>query len=111
MIVQVLIVGVPLLAIFLWYVQTPGQDVVRATSGSKDHVLFTSRELRRFHCFTDKAIRSWRLVLADYLARDLEVNTISNVSASDVNLVSENQTDFIFSVIGEEFWGLLDVWY
>ena len=24
-------------------------------------------------------------------------NTISNVSASDVNLVSENQTDFIFS--------------
>ena len=30
-------------------------------------------------------------------------NTISNVSASDVNLVSENQTDFIFSVIGEEF--------
>ena len=28
--------------------------VVRATSGSKDHVLFTSRELRRFHCFTDK---------------------------------------------------------
>lgn len=30
-------------------------------------------------------------------------NTISDVSASDVNLVSERQTDFIFSVVGEEF--------
>ena len=40
--------------------------VVRATSGSKDHVLFTSRELRRFHCFTDKQFdhgdRFWRTV-------------------------------------------------
>ena len=40
--------------------------VVRATSGSKDHVLFTSRELRRFHCFTDKQFdhgdRFWRII-------------------------------------------------
>ena len=40
--------------------------VVRATSGSKDHVLFTSRELRRFHCFTDKQFdhgdRCWRTI-------------------------------------------------
>ncbi len=63
LIVQVLIVGVPLLAIFLWYVQTPG----------------------------------------GLFGKGFGSNTISNVSASDVNLVSENQTDFIFSVIGEEF--------
>lgn len=66
LIVQVLIVGVPLLAIFLWYVQDTRTGVVRATSGSKDHVLFTSRELRRFHCFTDKQFdhgdRFWRTV-------------------------------------------------
>ena len=40
--------------------------VVRATSGSKDHVLFTSRELRRFHCFTDKQFDHgdwfWRII-------------------------------------------------
>lgn len=54
LIVQVLIVGVPLLAIFFVVCPDTRTGVVRATSGSKDHVLFTSRELRRFHCFTDK---------------------------------------------------------
>ena len=62
LIVQVLIVGVPLLVVC----SDTRTGVVRATSGSKDHVLFTSRELRRFHCFTDKQFdhgdRFWRTI-------------------------------------------------
>lgn len=102
LIVQVLIVGVPLLAIFLWYVQTPGQ------------VLLEPHQVARIMSFLhpenyadSTALQTSNSIMAigagGLFGKGFGSNTISNVSASDVNLVSENQTDFIFSVIGEEF--------
>lgn len=102
LIVQVLIVGVPLLAIFLWYVQTPGQ------------VLLEPHQVTRIMSFLhpenyadSTALQTSNSIMAigagGLFGKGFGSNTISNVSASDVNLVSENQTDFIFSVIGEEF--------
>ena len=94
--------GVPLLAIFLWYVQTPGQvllephQVARIMSFLHPENYADSTALQTSN--TSMAIGSGGL-----FGKGFGSNTISNVSASDVNLVSENQTDFIFSVIGEEF--------
>lgn len=76
--------------------------VVRATSGSKDHVL-----LHPENYADSTALQTSNSIMAigsgGLFGKGFGSNTISNVSASDVNLVSENQTDFIFSVIGEEF--------
>ena len=102
LIIQVLIVGVPLLVIFLWYVQTPGQ------------VLLEPHQVARIMSFLhpedyadSTALQTSNSIMAigsgGLFGKGYGSNTISNVSASDVNLVSENQTDFIFSVIGEEF--------
>ena len=97
-----MIIGVPLLAIFLWYVQTPGQ------------VLLEPHQVARIMSFLhpenyadSTALQTSNSIMAigsgGLFGKGFGSNTISNVSASDVNLVSENQTDFIFSVIGEEF--------
>ena len=99
---MIFIVGVPLLAIFLWYVQTPGQ------------VLLEPHQVARIMSFLhpenyadSTALQTSNSIMAigagGLFGKGFGSNTISNVSASDVNLVSENQTDFIFSVIGEEF--------
>ena len=85
LIVQVLIVGVPLLAIFLWYVQTPGQ------------VLLEPHQVARIMSFLHPEN------YADSTALQTS-NSIMAIGAGGLfGKVSENQTDFIFSVIGEEF--------
>ena len=102
LIVRVLIIGVPLLAIFLWYVQTPGQ------------VLLEPHQVARIMSFLhpenyadSTALQTSNSIMAigsgGLFGKGFGSNTISNVSASDVNLVSENQTDFIFAVAGEEY--------
>ena len=91
-----------ILGIFLWYVQTPGQ------------VLLEPHQVARIMSFLhpenyadSTALQTSNSIMAigagGLFGKGFGSNTISNVCASDVNLVSENQTDFIFSVIGEEF--------
>ncbi|MDD4371212.1 MAG: FtsW/RodA/SpoVE family cell cycle protein [Anaerostipes sp.] len=95
-------VGVPLFILFFWYIQTPGQillkphQVARVLSFINPSAYANSTALQTSNSVM--AIGSGGL-----FGKGFGANTISNVSASDVNLVSEQQTDFIFSVIGEEF--------
>ena len=102
LILRVLIIGIPLFAVFIWYVQTPGQ------------ILLESHQVARIMSFLNPAayadstaLQTANSVMAigsgGLFGKGFGSNTISDVSASDVNLVSERQTDFIFSVVGEEF--------
>ena len=101
LILRVLIIGIPLFAVFIWYVQTPGQ------------ILLESHQVARIMSFLNPAayadstaLQTANSVMAigsgGLFGKGFGSNTISDVSASDVNLVSERQTDFIFSVAGEE---------
>ncbi|MBU5458973.1 FtsW/RodA/SpoVE family cell cycle protein [Anaerostipes sp. MSJ-23] len=102
LIVRVLIIGIPLMVIFLWYVQTPGQILL------KPHQVARIMTFLHPENYADStALQTNNSVMAigsgGLFGKGFGSNTISNVSASDVNLVSERQTDFIFSVVGEEF--------
>ncbi|MCI5622481.1 rod shape-determining protein RodA [Anaerostipes sp. 494a] len=102
LIIRVLAIGIPLLAIFLWYVQTPGQILLRPHQVERI-VSFLHPE-----DYADStALQTSNSVMAigsgGLFGKGFGSSTISNVSASDVNLVSEQQTDFIFSAVGEEF--------
>lgn len=102
LIVRVLVIGIPLLAIFIWYVQTPNQILLRP------HQVARIMSFLHPEDFADStALQTSNSVMAigsgGLFGKGFGSNTISDVSASDVNLVSEQQTDFIFSVVGEEF--------
>nr|WP_300323279.1 FtsW/RodA/SpoVE family cell cycle protein [uncultured Anaerostipes sp.] len=102
LIVRVLIIGIPLLIIFLWYVQQPGQILL------KPHQVDRIMSFLHPEDYADStALQTNNSVMAigsgGLFGKGFGSNTISDVSASDVNLVSEQQTDFIFSVVGEEY--------
>lgn len=102
LIVRVLVIGIPLLVIFLWYVQTPNQILLRP------HQVARIMSFLHPEDYADStALQTSNSVMAigsgGLFGKGFGSNTISNISASDVNLVSERQTDFIFSVVGEEF--------
>ena len=66
LIVQVLIVGVPLLAIFLWYVQTPGQVLLEPHQVARIMSFLHPENYEDSTCFTDKQFdhgdRFWRTI-------------------------------------------------
>lgn len=102
LIVRCLVIGIPLLAVFLWYVQTPGQILL------KPHQVARIMSFLHPENYADStALQTNNSIMAigsgGLFGKGFGSNTISDVSASDVNLVSESQTDFIFSVVGEEF--------
>ena len=102
LIVRVVAVGVPLLAVFLWYVQQPYQILL------KNHQVERIMSFLHPEDYADStALQTNNSVMAigsgGLFGKGFGSNTISDVSSSDVNLVSEQQTDFIFSVVGEEF--------
>jgi rod shape determining protein RodA len=100
----VIAVSVPLFAIFIWYIQTPGQ------------ILLKAYQVKRIMSFIDPAkyesttaYQTNNSIMAigsgQLFGKGLNTNTISDVTVTvrDTGLVSEQQTDFIFSVVGEEF--------
>jgi rod shape determining protein RodA len=102
LIVRVLMIGVPLMAVFLWYVQTPGQILLKPHQVARIMTFLHPEDYAN-----STALQTNNSVMAigsgGLFGKGVGSNTISDVSASDVNLVSERQTDFIFSVVGEEF--------
>lgn len=116
---RVILIGVPLFVVFIFYIQTPGQ------------ILLKDYQVNRIMSFLnpDKYAATGRFqqdnsVMAigsgQLTGKGLNNNTISEsnqtvadvydeieneeigITVKDTNLVSEQQTDFIFSVIGEE---------
>ncbi|MBR0410111.1 MAG: rod shape-determining protein RodA [Eubacterium sp.] len=96
-----LLVMVPLAVIFIWYIQTPGQILLKDYQVTR---IMTFIEPSKYQDTT--AYQQQNSVMAigsgQLYGKGLNNNTISDVTVTDTGLVSEQQTDFIFSVIGEE---------
>lgn len=96
-----LMVLIPLLALFIWYIQTPGQILLKDYQVTR---IMTFIEPSKYQDTT--AYQQQNSVMAigsgQLYGKGLNNNTISAVTVTDTGLVSEQQTDFIFSVIGEE---------
>ncbi|MDO4977565.1 MAG: FtsW/RodA/SpoVE family cell cycle protein [Eubacteriales bacterium] len=98
-----IIIFVPLFAIFIWYIQTPNQVLL------KDYQVTRIMTFINPSAYADTtAYQQENSVMAigsgQLYGKGLNNNTISDVevTVTDTGLVSEQQTDFIFSVVGEE---------
>ncbi len=99
-----LLVMVPVSVLFIWYIQTPGQILLKDYQVTRIMTFINPSEYSSTTAYQQDnsvmAIGSGRLY-----GKGLNNNTISDVSSvtvTDTGLVSEQQTDFIFSVVGEE---------
>ena len=95
------IIGVPLLVLFLWYIQTPNQILLREYQVTRIMTFLNPSKYEDTTAYqqqnSEMAIGSGQLY-----GKGINNNTISEVTVTDTGLVSEQQTDFIFSVAGEE---------
>lgn len=100
---NVIVVMVPLMVLFLWYIQTPNQILLKDYQVTRIMTFINPSKYASSTAYQQDnsvmAIGSGQLY-----GKGLHNNTISGVSVTvtDTGLVSEQQTDFIFSVIGEE---------
>jgi rod shape determining protein RodA len=96
-----LLIMIPVFALFIWYIQTPGQILLKDYQVTR---IMTFIEPSKYQDTT--AYQQQNSVMAigsgQLYGKGLNNNTISDVTVTDTGLVSEQQTDFIFSVIGEE---------
>lgn len=94
-------VCIPLTILFLWYIQTPGQILLRDYQVTRIMTFLDPSKYSSTSAYQQEnsvmAIGSGQLY-----GKGLNNNTISDVTVADTGFVSEQQTDFIFSVVGEE---------
>ena len=95
-----IIIFVPLAVLFVWYIQTPNQVLLQDYQVTRIMSFINPSE------YSDSVYQQENSVMAigsgQLYGKGLNNNTISDVTVTDTGLVSEQQTDFIFSVIGEE---------
>lgn len=92
---------IPLGFLFIWYIQTPNQVLLHDYQVTR---IMTFLEPSKYSSTT--AYQQDNSVMAigsgKLYGKGLNNNTIADVTVSDTGFVSEQQTDFIFSVVGEE---------
>lgn len=95
------LVLIPLGFLFIWYIQTPDQILL------KDYQVTRIMTFINPAKYADTIYQQDNSVMAigsgKLYGKGLNNNTIAEVSVTDTGFVSEQQTDFIFSVVGEEF--------
>ena len=98
-----LLIAVPLAILFIWYIQTPNQILLKDYQVTRIMTFINPSKYS-----TSTAYQQDNSVMAigsgQLYGKGLSNNTISDVSVTvtESGLVSEQQTDFIFSVVGEE---------
>lgn len=100
----VIAVGVPAFALFIWYIQTPGQILLKEYQVTRIMSFINPAKYASTTAYqTNNSIMA--IGSGQLIGKGLNSNTISDVTVTvrDTGLVSEQQTDFIFSVVGEEF--------
>ena len=92
---------IPLGFLFIWYIQTPNQILLHDYQVTR---IMTFLEPSKYSSTT--AYQQDNSVMAigsgKLYGKGLNNNTIADVTVADTGFVSEQQTDFIFSVVGEE---------
>ena len=92
---------IPISVLFIWYIQTPNQILLKPYQVTRIMTFINPAKYADTTAYQQQnsvmAIGSGQLS-----GKGLSNNTIAEVTVTDTVLVSEQQTDFIFSVIGEE---------
>ncbi len=93
------LVTVPLLNLFLWYIQRPDQKLL------KDYQV--GRILERIYPQDYAMSTGWQqtnsvMAIGSGMLTGKGLHSDTLATVKDANLISEQQTDFIFSVVGEE---------
>ena len=94
-------VMIPLGFLFIWYIQTPNQILLHDYQVTR---IMTFLEPSKYS--STSAYQQDNSVMAigsgKLYGKGLNNNTIADVTVADTGFVSEQQTDFIFAIIGEE---------
>lgn len=101
---KVIAVAVPAFVAFIWYIQTPGQILLKPYQVTRIMTFINPAKYASTTAYqTNNSIMA--IGSGQLFGKGWNSNTISDVTVTvrDTGLVSEQQTDFIFSVIGEEF--------
>lgn len=91
---------IPIMAVTFWYIQTPGQKLLKPYQVTRVMTFLHPQNYVDSSGYQQNnsimAIGSGRL-----FGKGLFRNSVSAVKGSSTGLISEQQTDFIFSVVGE----------
>lgn len=94
----VLLILIPLAGSFLWYIQQPGQILLRDYQVRRILQFIYPGKYGSDYSQQNNSIMA--IGSGQLTGKGLNTSTIATVK--DANFISEQQTDFIFSVIGEE---------
>ncbi len=98
---RTLLILIPVMIIGIWYIQTPNQILLKEYQVNRIMSFVNPSKYEDTGGYQQDnsvmAIGSGQLY-----GKGINNNTISEVTVADTGLVSEQQTDFIFSVVGEE---------
>ena len=100
----VIAISVPTFILFITYIQTPGQVLLKEYQVNRIMSFINPAKYASTTAYqTNNSIMA--IGSGQLFGKGINTNTISDVTVTvrDTGLVSEQQTDFIFSVIGEEF--------
>lgn len=94
----ILLIFIPLAGSFLWYIQTPNQILLRDYQVSRILQFIYPDQYGTDYSQQNNSIMA--IGSGQLTGKGLNSSTIATVK--DANFISEQQTDFIFSVVGEE---------
>ncbi|SNU06099.1 rod shape determining protein RodA [Lachnospiraceae bacterium] len=99
-IITVILIAIPLFSVFIWYIQTPNQKLLYEHQVTRILSFIYPSE------YDDETMQQENSVMAigsgQLTGKGLLLEKDSS-NTSDTNLISEQQTDFIFSAVGESF--------
>ncbi len=93
-----LLIAIPLIGSFLWYIQRPGQILLHEYQVSRILQFIYPDQYGQDYSQQNNSIMA--IGSGQLYGKGLNSSTMATVK--DANLISEQQTDFIFSVVGEE---------
>lgn len=91
-----MLILIPIAGSFLWYVQTPGQKLLTENQLGRVMSFFYPQD------YVDTQQNNSIMAIGSGMLSGKGLNTSTIATVKDANFISEQQTDFIFSVVGEE---------
>lgn len=93
-----MLILIPSAGLFLWYVQTPGQKLLTQNQLGRVLAFLYPQDYANTRYQQDNSV----MAIGSGMLSGKGLNTSTIATVKDANFISEQQTDFIFSVVGEE---------